>query len=97
MVRITFAPGSAAISAAAQKSLQPVCSKTTTSLPLITRAADRNGNTANAMQLAMERALALRAALIACGVPPQSIIPYAVGPIAGADNNQALIGVSPTP
>lgn len=97
VVPIEFAPQSAVVSPEALKALQPFCHASATTLPLITRAPGAQDNMANTMQLAMQRALALRTALIACGVPAHIIIPYAVGTVAGADNNQALIGVSPPP
>lgn len=97
VAHVEFAPGSAVVSPDALKALEPFCHAGTNNVPLITRAPGATENLANTMQLAMQRALALRTALIACGVPAQTIIPYAVGTVAGADNNQALIGVSPSP
>ena len=49
------------------------------------------------MQLSMQRAFAIRAALIACGVPAQNIIPQSVGSTAEANGNEALIGVRTQP
>ena len=54
-------------------------------------------NPGEAMQLSMQRAFAIRAALISCGVPAQNIIPQSTVGAFGPNSDEALIGVSTKP
>lgn len=95
-VRIAFAPSSARLPANAVAMLQPFCA-TKSRIPILARAPAMPDNPGEAMQLSMQRAFAIRAALISCGVPAQNIIPQSTGGISGADSNVALIGAHTTP
>jgi len=44
------------------------------------------------MRLSLARALTVQAALTACGVPPQNILPRAQGAVPGQNEDEAVIG-----
>lgn len=92
VARIDFAPNSATLPANAASLLKPFCASKSR-IPVMARAPATPDNPGMAMQLSMERAFAIRAALISCGVPAQNIVPQSTGGVLGANNNEALIGV----
>ena len=96
LVRIEFGPGSAVLPANAASILKPFCASATM-VPVVARAPADPSDPSSAMRLSMARALAIRDALTACGVPSQNVIPRAAGSVPGADNNEALIGASAKP
>ncbi len=96
VARIEFAPGSATLPAGAIAALKPFCTASAP-VPVVARAPTDPNDPSGAMRLSLNRAFAIRDALVACGVPAQNIIPRASGSVPGADENEALIGASATP
>ena len=96
VARIEFGVGSYALPADATRALKPFCTASL-QIPVIARAPADPNDPSGAMRLSMNRAFAIRDALIACGVPAQKIIPRAVGSVPGTDDNQAQIGASAAP
>lgn len=91
VARIDFAPGSADLPAGAAASLKPFCT-TPYRIPVMAQAPADPSNPFAAMKLSMQRAFAIRAALIACGVSAQNIIPQADASATGANSDEAMIG-----
>lgn len=96
IARIEFAPGSATLPANAASLLKPFCAANAP-VPVVAHAPADPNDPSGAMRLSMARTFAIRDALAACGVPAQNIIARAAGSVAGADENQALIGASAAP
>ncbi len=92
-IAIIFAPGSSALPAGAAAALAPFC-KTSLVLSVAGHAPADAANASVPMRLSMDRAMAVRDALTACGVPPQNILPRALGAVPGADPNAALLGIA---
>ena len=44
------------------------------------------------MRLSLARALAVRDALVACGVPSQNILPRALGAVPGQNEDETVLG-----
>lgn len=96
MVTIKFAAGSAALPADSAAILKAFCT-TQDRIPILAKAPATPDNPGNGMQLSAQRALAVRAALIACGVPAQNIIPQASVDISAMNSNVTLIGAHSSP
>lgn len=94
--KIDFAPNSAILPPNAISTIKHFCTNNNR-ITIVARAPIIPGNPGVAMQLSMERAFAIRAALISCGVPAQNIIPQSTGGVSGANNNEAVIGGPPQP
>jgi len=93
-VTLTFAVGSAALPTSAATTLKPYC-KSNGTLAINARAAGDPSDPSVAMRLSLARAMAVRDALTACGVPPQNIIPRALGEIPGANNDETQLAPAP--
>jgi hypothetical protein len=91
-ISIRFAPGSAALPAGAAAALAPYCAAPG-QVAIDARAPGDPDDPSVAMRLSLSRALAVRDALAACGVPGTRILPRADGAVPGADENQAVVGV----
>lgn len=91
VARIDFAPGSADLPAGAEAALKPFCT-TPYRIPVLARAPADPANPFSAMKLSMQRAFAVRDALIACGVDAQNIVPQADASAQGTGSNEAMIG-----
>lgn len=91
VARIDFAPGSADLPAEADATLKPFCTSPYR-IPVLAQAPADPANPFAAMKLSMQRAFAIRAALIACGVSAQNIIPQADTSATGANSDEAMIG-----
>lgn len=96
VVQINFAPNSAALPAGALAMLKPFCASSAR-IPLLARAPATPDAPSEAMQLSMQRAFALRAALMSCGVPAQNIIPQSTVGALGPNSDEALIGAMTKP
>lgn len=96
VVKLDFAPNSAILPAGAAATLKPFCTAKG-QVPILAHAPSMPDNPGMAMQLSMQRAFAIRAALIACGVPAQNIIPQSTDGVSGADGNEALVGAHVRP
>jgi len=90
-VGLVFAPGSAALPANAAAMLKPYCGDTGV-VGIDARAPGDASDPSTAMRLSLARALAVRDALAACGVPAQNIIPRADGAVAGQNDDETLLG-----
>lgn len=96
LVKIEFAPSSAILPDSATATLKPFCTSKSR-IPVLAYAPANTTNPGMAMQLSMERAFAIRSALISCGVPAQNIIPESASGAPGASGDEALIGARPKP
>lgn len=91
-VTLTFAPGSAALPANATAALQPYCASKNM-IAIDGRAPTDPTDLSAAMRLSLARAMAVQAALTACGVPVQKILPRALGDVPGRNENEILVGI----
>jgi len=89
-VEVDFAPGSATLPAASAAALKPWCASSGR-IDIAAHAPVDPADPSSAMRLSLARALAVRDALLACGVPGTSILPRALG----AGNDDAVIGSAP--
>lgn len=87
---ILFAAGSAALPAGAAARLKPFC-EAPGDIIINAYAPGDAGDPSAAMRLSLARAMAVRGALLACGVPGQNILPRALG-AAARNNNAAEVG-----
>jgi len=90
-VRIEFAAGSAALPAGTAAAIAPYC-HSAARIGINARAAGEADDPSVAMRLSLQRAMAVRDALTACGVPAQNIIPRALGDVPGGDDNETVLG-----
>lgn len=93
-VTLVFAPGSAGLSANAAAALKPFCASLG-KIGVDARAPTDPADPSAAMRLSLDRAMAIQAALTACGVPAQNILPRADGNVPGKNEDAALIGAAP--
>jgi hypothetical protein len=89
---LAFAPGSAALPANAAGALKPFC-KTAGVIGISARAPGDPSDPSVAMRLSLARALAVRDALTACGVPAQNILPRALGSVPGQNEDETVLGL----
>lgn len=90
-VALVFAPGSADLPANATSALKPFCTAPG-KVAVNARAPTDPSDPSGAMRLSLSRAMAVQAALTACGVPPQNILPRAQGAVPGQNEDEAVIG-----
>lgn len=90
-VSLAFAPGSADLPGGAQAALHPFCADRGR-IAIDARAPADPSDVSAAMRLSLARAMAVQAALTACGVPAQNILPRADGAVPGANENEAVVG-----
>jgi len=88
---LQFADGSSALPGNAASSLQPFC-KSGGIIGIDARAAGDASDPSIAMRLSLARALAVRDALVACGVPSQNILPRALGAVPGQNEDETVLG-----
>jgi hypothetical protein len=88
---LKFAAGSAALPATAAAALKPFCTAPGM-IGINARAPNDPADPSAAMRLSLTRAMALRSALIACGVPSSSIVPRALGAVPGQDEDATELG-----
>lgn len=88
---LVFAPDSADLPANATAALKPFCAAPG-QVAVDARAPTDPSDPSGAMRLSLARALTVQSALIACGVPPQNILPRAQGTVPGQNENEAVIG-----
>lgn len=93
-VRLSFAAGSAALPQGTTAALKPWCATSGRIAVSAFAPADPNDPSA-ALRLSLSRALAVRDALVACGVSSTAILPRALGNTPGGGLDDVLIG-SPT-
>lgn len=91
---LAFAPGSTALPASAALVLKPFCRAAGT-IGIDARAPPDADGVSGAMRLSLARALAVRDALVACGVARSSLLPRALGSIPGVDDNVTMISSGP--
>ncbi len=87
---IDFAPGSAALPTGAPAILHPYCQAGGV-LGIDARAPANADDPSAAMRLSFNRAMAVRAALLSCGVAAADIIPRAYGAVPGQNDNQTVL------
>jgi hypothetical protein len=92
-IGIKFAGGSSTLPAGAAAALQPFCRSTAT-LGIEARAPGDPSDPSIAMRLSLARALAVRDALAACGVPPKNILPRALGAAPGQNEDETMLGIA---
>ncbi|MDE8344382.1 MAG: OmpA family protein [Acidocella sp.] len=94
-VSVGFAPGSADLPAGAPAALKPLCQQAGAGgLVAVDAYAPADASDKSApMRLSLSRAMAVRDALVACGVPPSHIIPRADGAVAGHGPDSAIVGL----
>jgi hypothetical protein len=90
-VSLVFAPDSSDLPANATAALKPFCT-TPGQVAINARAPIDPSDPSGAMRLSLSRAIAVQAALTACGVPPQNILPRALGAVPGQNENETVIG-----
>ena len=90
-VALKFAPGDDELPANAAAALKPFCTEPG-HISVSARAPAVAADPSAAMRLSLSRALAVQAALTACGVPPQNILPRALGAVPGQNEDEAVIG-----
>jgi outer membrane protein OmpA-like peptidoglycan-associated protein len=90
-VTLAFAPGSADLPAGAAATLKPFCTASG-HIAIDGRAPADPTDPSAAMRLSLSRALAVQAALTSCGVPPQNILPRALGAVPGQNEDQIVVG-----
>ena len=90
-VALVFAPDSADLPANATAALKPFCAAPG-KIAVDARAPTDPTDPSGAMRLSLARALTVQAALTACGVPPQNILPRALGAVPGQNEDEAVIG-----
>lgn len=91
---LVFAPGSATLPANASNILKPFC-QAARDIGIDARAPPDANGVSGAMRLSLARALAVRDALLACGVAPANLLPRALGSAAGVDDNVTTISSGP--
>jgi hypothetical protein len=91
-ISIKFAAGSSALPAGTATALKPFCQSTFT-LGINARAPGDPSDPSIAMRLSLARALALRDALAARGVPPRNIFPRALGAVPGQNEDETMLGI----
>jgi hypothetical protein len=89
-VTLSFADGSADLPASAAGDLKPYC-KSQGILAIDARAPGDPSDPSVAMRLSLARAMAVRDALVHCGVPSANIIPRALGEVANANNDETQL------
>ena len=92
-IGIKFAAGSSGLPASAATALQPFC-RSTRILSIEARAPGDGSDPSDAMRLSLARALAVRDALAACGVPSRNILPRALGAMPGRDEDETMLGIA---
>ena len=92
-VALRFAAGSAVLPAGMAASLKPVCAAAEPSgiVNIDAPAPGAPGDPSVAMRLSMQRAFAVRDALVACGISPSRIVPRATGASGGGDLDTARV------
>jgi len=90
-VQLSFAPGSADLPANAAAALKPFCA-TGGMVSIDAHAPASPADPSVAMRLSLSRAMAVKNALTACGVPAQNIVPRAMGGGPGQNDDETLIG-----
>ncbi|MDE8348728.1 MAG: hypothetical protein POG74_04490 [Acidocella sp.] len=92
-VSVSFASGSADLPAGAAAALKPVCERAGVGglVSVDAYAAADSSDLSAPMRLSLSRAMAVRDALVACGVVPSNIIPRADGAVAGQGPDAAVI------
>jgi hypothetical protein len=88
---LIFAAGSSGLPANAAAALKPFC-KSTELINIAARAPGDPSDPSIAMRLSLARALAVRDALAACGVPAQNILPRALGTVPGQNEDETVLG-----
>jgi hypothetical protein len=89
-VTLMFAEGSADLPASAAPTLKPYC-RAGGVLAIDARAAGDPSDPSVAMRLSLARAMAVRGALVSCGVPAANIIPRALGQVPGVNNDETQL------
>jgi hypothetical protein len=89
-VRLTFAPGSDDLPPNAAAALKPFCHEGGM-ISIDAHAPANPADASAAMRLSLYRALAVKNALAACGVPAQNIVPRAMGATPGQANDQTIV------
>jgi hypothetical protein len=92
-IGIKFAAGSSSLPAGAATALQQFCRSTAT-LGIEARAPGDPSDPSIAMRLSLARALAVRDALTACGVPSRNILPRALGAAPGQNEDETMLGIA---
>jgi hypothetical protein len=92
-IGIKFAAGSSTLPAGTATALQPFCQSTVT-LGINARAPGEPSDPSIAMRLSLARALAVRDALTACGVPLKNILPRALGAAPGQNEDETMLGIA---
>lgn len=95
-IKMSFATGSALLPAGADARLTSFCTSKSR-IWILAHAPGTDKSTNSAMQLAMQRAFAIRDALISCGVAAQNIIPQSTVAASGPGSDEALIGANTKP
>jgi OmpA family len=90
-VSLVFAPDSSDLPANATTALKPFCTAPG-QVAINARAPAVTSDPSAAMRLSLSRAIAVQAALTACGVPPQNILPRALGAVPGQNEDETVIG-----
>lgn len=90
-VALVFGAGSATLPANAGTVLKPYCTSPDNIVVNARAPADPSDPSA-AMRLSLSRAMAVQGALTACGVPPQHILPRALGAVPGQNEDETMIG-----
>ncbi len=96
-VMLRFAADSADLPENAAAALQPVCGRAKVGgvVAIDAYAPGSASDPSVAMRLSLSRALAVRDALAACGVPAARLVPRADGNAAGKDSSAAQVSVTP--
>ncbi len=89
---LQFADGSSALPGNAAGLLKPFCG-TGFVVGINARAAGDPSDPSIALRLSLARALAVRDALVACGVPTLHILPRALGAVPGQNENETVLGL----
>ncbi|MGO9817653.1 MAG: OmpA family protein [Acidocella sp.] len=89
-VRLSFAPGSVDLPPNAADALKPFCTAGGM-ISIDAHAPATPSDPSVAMRLSLSRALAVKNALAACGVPAQNIVPRAMGATPGQANDQTIV------
>jgi hypothetical protein len=92
-IGIKFAAGSSTLPTGTATALQPFC-KSTATLSIEARAPGDPSDPSIAMRLSLARALSVRDALTACGVPPRNILPRALGAAPGQNEDETMLGIA---
>jgi hypothetical protein len=92
-IGIKFADGSSTLPAGTATALQPFC-QSTAALGIEAHAPGDPSDPSIAMRLSLARALAVRDALTACGVPARNILPRALGAAPGQNEDETMLGIA---